>query len=77
MPCCFADNVEEVNSAAATRVVGPTIERVPHSLGKDLVHLAFWKLRPQEFSTWMLEQESAWHHEVMRLGPRHSNSISL
>lgn len=52
--------------STAARVAGPSIERVPRdALGKALVHLAFWKLRPHEFSIeWMQKQEADWRHQV-------------
>eukprot|EP00435_Cladocopium_sp_Y103_P052549 s522_g16.t1 len=65
IPCCCSSNAGEMKSTAA-RVAGPSIERVPRdALGKALVHLAFWKLRPHEFSIeWMQKQEADWRHQV-------------
>lgn len=65
IPYCCSSNAGEVKSTAP-RVAGPPIERVPRdALGKALVHLAFWKLRPHEFSIeWMQKQEADWRHKV-------------
>ena len=70
MFCCCKNDVDQDKHSRALRVSELGIRSGPDdALGKALVHLAFWKLGPDEFSAeWIKKQEAEWHRKVELLG---------
>lgn len=66
MFCCCKNDVDQDKHSRALRVSELGIRSGPDdALGKALVHLAFWKLGPDEFSAeWIKKQEAEWHRKV-------------